>query len=93
MSRDNTMDKRPRAVCPSTGKNRLSKSQAKSEAKRMQKRGAECDDHASLGLALVTMAEDNREAELPAEMFGIRDAWNRRWISIPFLPRDATPFQ
>lgn len=53
---------------------------------------AECDTPQDLGVCLVTLAEDNRQAGAPAEMFGVLDWWEHRWVSLPFLPRAATPF-
>ncbi len=53
---------------------------------------AECDTPEGIGVAIVTLAEDNRLAGAPAELFGVLDAENHWWLSLPFLPRAATPF-
>lgn len=54
---------------------------------------AEAPDTASLGLALVTIAEENRLAGYPAEQVGVLDWHAHRWLTSPFITRKQTPFQ
>lgn len=54
---------------------------------------AEADDALGVGLALVTIGEENRLAGLSAETIGVLDSHNHRWLTNPgWITRDMTPF-
>ena len=42
---------------------------------------ADCPDKESIGVALVTIMEENRDAGMPAEIVGVLDTERRRWLT------------
>lgn len=54
---------------------------------------AEAGTPEAIGLALITIAEENRLAGAPCETVGVLDWHNHRWLSNPgWLTRNLTPF-
>lgn len=53
---------------------------------------AECSTAEAVGLALVTIAEENRLAGEPAETVGVLDWQNHRWLTSIWGSRRAVPF-
>ena len=54
---------------------------------------ATADTPEGIGLALITIANENREAGDPAEIVGVLDSWRHRWLTSPgWLSRKQTPF-
>ena len=54
---------------------------------------AEAPDAQGLGLALVTIAEENREAGEPCGIVGVLDNESRRWLTSMWVTKNAGPFQ
>ena len=53
---------------------------------------AEAPDALGLGLAIITLAEENRLAGEPADTIGILDWHAHVWLCSPWISRKHTPF-
>lgn len=53
---------------------------------------AEATTPQNLGVALVTIADENRQAGEPCNIIGVLDAHSRRWMTSLWPGREYTPF-